>query len=418
VSKPWVTASLSDVSRVFTDGDWIESKDQSPSGIRLIQTGNVGIGEFKYRAEKARYISPDTFRRLRCEEIFEGDCLISRLPDPVGRACIIPASDERLITAVDCTIVRFDAKRIVPEFFKYFSQSTVYLAEVEVACTGATRKRISRNRLGNIALPLPSIPEQKRIVAILDEAFEGINAVVANTEKNLANARHLFDIFLSAAFKRSDSGWTEKRIEDLCLVGDGNHSSKYPKNSEMVLEGVPFIRSTNISNGSISWDDMLHISEEKHKDLKKGHLRTGDVLFTNRGEIGKVAIVDKTFDGANLNSQIAWLRCKDEILPSYLFFYLTSADMKNHFEIIKSGTALQQFTIKMLKEVSICFPCVSEQNRIVTRLTNMSGKAEAIELLYRKKLTNLAELKQAILHKAFAGELTARPEKALPEAAE
>ncbi len=210
MSKSWITASLSDVSVVFTDGDWIESKDQSPSGIRPIQTGNVGIGEFMDRAEKARYISPDTFQRLRCEEIFEGDCLISRLPDPVGRACIIPASGERLITAVDCTIVRFDPKKIIPEFFKYFSQSSTYLAEVEAACTGATRQRISRNRLGSVTLPLPSIPEQRRIVAILDEAFEGIDTAVANTEKNFANARELFESYLNSILNPGANRWDRK----------------------------------------------------------------------------------------------------------------------------------------------------------------------------------------------------------------
>jgi type I restriction enzyme S subunit len=81
---------LADVCKVFADGDWVESKDQSPGGIRLVQTGNVGEGVFKDRGEKARYISEGTFGRLRCTEIFEGDCLISRLPDPVGRSCLLP----------------------------------------------------------------------------------------------------------------------------------------------------------------------------------------------------------------------------------------------------------------------------------------------------------------------------------------
>ena len=105
---------LADVCEVFADGDWVESKDQSPNGIRLIQTGNVGQGVFKARSEKARYISEATFKRLRCTEIFEGDCLISRLPDPVGRSCILPDTGERMITAVDCTIVRFNPKQLLP----------------------------------------------------------------------------------------------------------------------------------------------------------------------------------------------------------------------------------------------------------------------------------------------------------------
>src|SRR5688500_5516436 len=103
----WRRVQLADTCEVFTDGDWVESKDQAPSGIRLIQTGNVGEGKFKDRAEKARFIDSPTFKRLNCTEIFPGDCLISRLPDPVGRACLVQDTGERMITAVDCTVVRF-----------------------------------------------------------------------------------------------------------------------------------------------------------------------------------------------------------------------------------------------------------------------------------------------------------------------
>ena len=111
------SVSLKEVCDVFGDGDWIESKDQSDGGIRLIQTGNVGVGVFKDRIEKARWISEDTFKRLRCTEIREGDVLISRLPDPVGRSCLIPALEHKAITAVDCSILRFDPDKMNSKFF-------------------------------------------------------------------------------------------------------------------------------------------------------------------------------------------------------------------------------------------------------------------------------------------------------------
>jgi type I restriction enzyme, S subunit len=101
--------------------------------------------------------------------------------------------------------------------------------------------------------------------------------------------------------------WSRAALEKLCIIGDGNHSSKYPKKSEMVSDGVPFIRSTNLVDGQISREDILYISKEKHQELKKGHLRVNDVLFTNRGEIGKVAIVDDVFDGANLAAKVSLL---------------------------------------------------------------------------------------------------------------
>src|SRR3990167_10837182 len=103
----WPVKKLGEVADYFNDGNWIESEDQSADGIRLVQTGNIGLGHFKDRDDKARFISEETFKKLRCTEIFEGDILISRLPDPVGRSCILPKLDTRAVTAVDCTIVRF-----------------------------------------------------------------------------------------------------------------------------------------------------------------------------------------------------------------------------------------------------------------------------------------------------------------------
>jgi type I restriction-modification system DNA methylase subunit len=157
---------IEDVCTVFCDGDWIEKADQSEYGIRLIQTGNVGFGKFKNKdIEKARYISEETFERLNCTEIFEGDILISRLPDPVGRACKIPKLKERLITAVDCTILRFDETRILPDYFLYLTLTDEYYKRINESITGASRKRISRTNLGNLLIPLPDMETQEKIVS-------------------------------------------------------------------------------------------------------------------------------------------------------------------------------------------------------------------------------------------------------------
>ena len=200
----WELKKLREVCEIFSDGDWVESKDQSLDGIRLIQTGNIGSGEFKNRIEKALYISEVVFKRLRCTEIFEGDCLVSRLPDQVGRACILPNTNERMITAVDCTIIRFNPKKVISEYFVYYSQSVQYIKDVEHETSGTTRKRISRNKLGEILIPLPPLPEQRRSVAILDKAFAAIAKAKENAQKNWQNARGLFQSYLKDVFEKLD----------------------------------------------------------------------------------------------------------------------------------------------------------------------------------------------------------------------
>ena len=159
---------LKELCTLFADGDWIETKDQSDDGIRLVQTGNVGSGFFKDRIEKARWISEETFQRLRCTEILEGDVLVSRLPDPVGRACLVPALENRAITAVDCTIIRFDPVQIKPRYFVYYTQSSKYASAIGPLISGATRQRISREKLGTIQVPVPNTDIQDKIVEKLD----------------------------------------------------------------------------------------------------------------------------------------------------------------------------------------------------------------------------------------------------------
>lgn len=256
-----------------------------------------------------------------------------------------------------------------------------------------------------IQIAIPPLPEQQRIVAILDEAFEGIATAKANAEKNLQNARSLFEGHLQYVFTERDEGWVEKTVEDVCIIGDGNHSSNYPRKEELVEVGIPFIRATNLINGRVSGENMRFLSPEKHNQLKKGHLKTGDILLTNRGEIGKTAIVDKEYDNANLNSQIAWLRCREEIDNGFLFHALNSPMIQSHFQSAKNGAALQQFTIRQIKELIIPLPPKPQQKTIVTQLESLSSETKHLESLYLKKLTALDALKKSLLHQAFSGQL-------------
>lgn len=176
---------LSSVCSTFIDGDWIESKDQSDSGIRLVQTSNIGCGEYRDKGDKAKYITEDTFNKLHCTEIFSGDILISRLPDPVGRACILPNSLGKCITAVDCTIIRLSDK-MLPKFFVAYTNTTDYLAQIKSSLTGTTRLRVSRTNLGKVRFPLPSIEQQQAFVAVAEQADKSKYSC-RNTIKTLAS---------------------------------------------------------------------------------------------------------------------------------------------------------------------------------------------------------------------------------------
>ena len=158
----WEQRKLGAMCSLFTDGDWIESKDQSNEGIRLIQTGNIGVGKFIDKPENKKWISHSTFNNLKCKELLDGDILISRLPQPAGRACIINTNNEKWITAVDCTIVRlldqYSNKFILQSLctYSYFHLIDSFLA-------GGTRQRVSRSNLSDINIMSPEKIEQDKI---------------------------------------------------------------------------------------------------------------------------------------------------------------------------------------------------------------------------------------------------------------
>ena len=172
----WKYSKLVKITDELRDGDWIQSKDQSDQGIRIVQTGNIGEGVFIQKSDNARFITSDTFTRLNCREVFPGDCLISRLPDPIGRCCLVPDIGGRMVTAVDCAIIRFDSAQMMPYFFVAYSQTSSYLLEADALGSGSTRKRISRENLSRIAVPVPELKEQQRIAACLTDLDKQVAA--------------------------------------------------------------------------------------------------------------------------------------------------------------------------------------------------------------------------------------------------
>ena len=192
----WEQRKLESLCEVFTDGDWIEAKDQSNSGVRLIQTGNIGITEYLDKENNKKWISEETLKRLRCEEVYPGDILISRLPDPAGRACILPNLGIRMITAVDCTIIRtskeYDSKYLV----QYLSTPT-YFKIVNSFLGGGTRQRISRKNLSKIDIPVPHIfAEQQKI----GEYFSNLDRLITLHQRKLDKLKTVKKAMLEKMF--------------------------------------------------------------------------------------------------------------------------------------------------------------------------------------------------------------------------
>lgn len=399
MKQSWKKTPLKDACKVFADGNWIESKDQSNEGIRLVQTGNIGFGYFKNKEDKSRFISEETFNRLKCTEILSGDLLVSRLPDPVGKSCIIPQINSKMITGVDCTIIR-PKDNLASEFLCYYQMSHQYLTDVQSSVSGATRQRISRKNLGLITIPLPPLPEQQRIVAILDQAFAAIAKAKANAEQNLKNAKELFESYLQVVFENKGEGWEEKKLNEITEVKDGTHDS--PK---YIKEGIPFVTQKNIRQDGLSFDNTRFITETDHRKFyKRSNVIYGDILISMIGaNRGMAAIVDdkRIFSIKN----VGLIKASENINKYFLLYYLKSSLAMKYVLYMSNGGAQEFVGLTALRSFPIPYPSLKTQQTIVLKLDALSTETKRLEAVYQQKILNLEELKKSILQKAFNGEL-------------
>ncbi|HFF8937777.1 restriction endonuclease subunit S [Serratia ureilytica] len=191
IPEDWNTESIYELAdkqkNRFDDGDWIESEHIIDKGVRLIQTGNIGVGKF-FDKESRKYISESSFEQLRCKELQIGDLLICRLAEPAGRACIFPdISEQKVITSVDVTIFRPDNNRANRQFLSQYFSSSEWFKNVHEQVGGTTHKRISRGALGKIIVPYPTVKEQTAIATILSDMDAELEAL----EQKLAKFRDI-----------------------------------------------------------------------------------------------------------------------------------------------------------------------------------------------------------------------------------
>lgn len=368
----WETKKLGEVCKLFTDGDWIESKDQSNKGIRLIQTGNIGCGEFNDKADHYRYISEETFIRLNCTEIYAGDILISRLPDPIGRSCIIPRMPHRMITAVDCTIVR--PKNIInPNFLVYYTNSRQYQDEINRYVTGAVRKRISRKNLFKIPIPVPPLSEQERIVAELDL----LSDVIAKKREQLKQLDTLaqsifYDMFGDPI--TNEKGWETKKLGEISTSQIGiTYKPEDVSDNEI---GTIVLRSGNIQNNSLCFNDIIRVNKDIREDK---YVKDGDILMCSRNGssqlVGKVAMITKLKERMTYGAFMTVIR--SDYQP-FLFAFFKSPAFRSQLTTAKTAT-INQITIRMLEDIQVILPPLTIQQEFASKIEAIDKQKELIK---------------------------------------
>ena len=261
---------------------------------------------------------------------------------------------------------------------------------------------INRNEVYGLPVMVPTLAEQRRIVAILDEAFKGIATAKANAEKNLQNARELFDGHLQTAFSQRNPRWVQRRLQDVCeKITDGTHQT--PKYFD---SGVVFLSSRNVTSGKIDWENIKYIDEKQHKEMhRRVAPRMGDILLAKNGTTGVAAIVDRdtAFD---IYVSLAMIRSRGDVLPKFLLRFINSPVAKLQFNKRLKGVGVPNLHLEEIREVLVQFPeSLEDQQMVVDELDELHSKIEGLKDLQRRKLAALDVLKKSLLHQAFSGAL-------------
>jgi type I restriction enzyme S subunit len=270
--------------------------------------------------------------------------------------------------------------------------------------TGATFKELSGSKLSSVEIPLPPLSEQYEIVSILDDAFESIELAKSNAEKNLINARELFE---SISLKTFSDGikiknWPLEKLEKYCkvVVGYVGPISKEYVNDE---KGILLLSTKNIGDNGISLKKLTRINKSFHEKNKKSQLESGDIIVARHGESGHSAVIPEEIKEAHALNVII-IKKSSELSSNYISFLLNSGIL-NKISESKSGSVQEIINTSIIKDLIIPIPNTAEQIKIVLNLKSISEETKRLESIYYQKINDLEELKKSILQKAFNGEL-------------
>ncbi|MEQ1628604.1 MAG: restriction endonuclease subunit S [Nitrospira sp.] len=434
MKKGWPTKTLGDVCEVIA-GQSPEGKFYNAEGKGMpFYQGKKDFGE--------KFIEAPTAWTTQTTKIAkEGDILMS-VRAPVGPVNF--ATDEV------CIGRGLAAIRSSDELNRDFLFYQLWHLQPDIAGReGAVFASINKAEIEALPLAFAPLPEQQRIVGILDEAFEGIATAKANAERNLHNARALFESLLNAAIQgelipqdsrdasaaelivqiekarkiaiaqgrakaekseplerkmdgviKLPRNWKWAQLESLTVgISDGVH-----KKPHYVPTGIPFITVKNLTAGpSISFDELNYVTRKDHEEfIKRTHPEKGDILITKDGTIGVVRLIDTDIEFSIFVS-VALIKPVMRELAPYLVYALRASCVQS--QIVPQGAALKHLYLVDLRRLAIPLPSLKEQKRIAAALDALDEETQRLARLYERKLAALDELKKSLLHQAFNGEL-------------
>ena len=410
MKKGWETKTLGDLCDVVGGGTPPKNKPAFYSGdipwatVRDMRQDVITETEFR--------ITKDAVKSSATNIIPSGNVVIATRVG-LGKVCLLGQD----------TAINQDLRGIVPRSEKTLAVRYLYwwlksIADVIVAeGTGATVQGVKLPFVKSLQIPVPPLAEQQRIVGLLDEAFEGLATAKANAEKNLQNARALFESHLQSVFTQGSQsaaegrgpGWVENKLKSVTTkIGSG----ATPRGGEesYKAEGISLIRSLNVHDLGFKYAKLAFLDDAQSDELSNVEVQPRDVLLNITGaSVARCAIVPDDVLPARVNQHVSIIRpIPDKLDADFLHYLLISKPYKD--QLLKTGeeggSTRQAITKAQIQEFTVEYPVtLKEQKTIVAKLDAMIAETQRLARLYERKHAALEALKKSLLHQAFTGEL-------------
>ena len=390
----------------FTDGDWIEAKDQSDAGIRLVQTGNIGIAEYLDKPNNKKWISEETFERLHCEEVYPNDILISRLPEPAGRACIMPNLGTKMITAVDCTIVR-PSKDVSANFLLQYLSSQSYFDEVNTCLAGGTRQRISRGNLAGFDVPIPLDKTEQDVIG---NFLCTLDNLITLHQRKYDKLQVLKKAMLEKMFPKNGcsvpeirfkgftDAWEQRKLATMCeKFTDGD----WIEAKDQSDAGIRLVQTGNI--GIAEYLDKPNnkkwISEETFERLHCEEVYPNDILISRLPEpAGRACIMPNLGTKMITAVDCTIVRPSKDVSANFLLQYLSSQSYFDEVNTCLAGGTRQRISRGNLAGFDVPIPLDKTEQDVIG---NFLCTLDNLITLHQRELEKLQNIKKSMLEKMF-----------------
>ena len=396
MKKGWQTKTLGEVSAISYG--YTESANSEPVGPQFLRITDIQDDRVAWDLVPFCKIDSADLPKYR---LASGDIVFARTGATTGKSFLVDDPPKAVFASYLIRLRLLD-KSLLPKFVLLFFQTAGYWRAVKEGSSGSAQGGFNATKLGSLILPIPPIAEQQRIVGLLDEAFEGLATAKANAEKNLQNARALFESHLQSVFTQRGKGWVETTIGAEIRFID--YRGKTPVKT---ASGIRLITAKNVKMGCLQETPMEFIATDNYNSwMTRGIPKKGDVLFTTEAPLANVAQLDTDEKVAFAQRIIIMQPNAAKLDCTFLKYLLLSQPVQERIRTKGTGATVQGIKASLLKTIEISFPkSLAEQQQISAKLHALSEETQHLARLFEQKLAALEALKKSLLHQAFTGEL-------------